>query len=428
MRRGWSVRVWGRHGASAGLFVFLGALGGGCGDGETEQRSALGFGTECTKNADCGRGFICLSSDDDEFFGGGPAGGYCTRRCTFASECDAVFPGAYCAVVDPDVGQNQFPGVCLQPCELSDSDELRCHGRQDLTCDPRGLGAGALCFPDCRRDVDCGEGYCDERLGVCVPEPIEYTPFGDACEADGDCPSGLFCLSQDSDDFQGGGPAGGYCTLRCRYSSECAELYPNARCEVVRDEDPSGVCLQPCVSNARTLATCHGRTDLSCVEPLAATTASLCFPTCGSHDECGERFCDLLVGVCVDEEPQGLGTGAPCDANDRSQTQCKGVCWQSGGGEEGEGICTGFCTLGTVGCNSDEENLEPGDGACLFAPQPTGQGVQDLGFCGQVCECDDDCSAPESRCVEFPDEELGRLFGVPGYCSTVSDDGISCSG
>lgn len=427
MRRGRLGLARGRLLVLASWLAWFGFFAEGCGDGEAGQQFVSGLATTCSSNSDCGAGFVCLTSDDDEFLGGGPAGGYCTRRCSFASECDAIMPGAYCAVVDPELSQNQLPGVCLMPCDLQDPAELRCHGRRDLTCDPRGLGAGALCFPDCRNDEDCGDGFCDERLGVCVPEPVEYTPFGDRCERNADCPAELICLRQDGEDFQGGGPAGGYCTMRCRYSSECAELFPGARCTPVREEDPSGVCLQPCVSNARSLSTCHGRIDLACVEPLAPTTASLCYPTCGTHDDCGDRYCDLLLGVCVDSAPEGKGVGEPCDANDSAQTECQGVCWQSGSGEDGEGLCTGFCTLGTIGCNSDPENVQPGDGACLFAPQPTGQGVQDLGFCGQVCQCDDDCSAPGSSCVELPDEGLQELLGVIGYCSTVSDVGMSCS-
>jgi hypothetical protein len=63
----------------------------------------------------------------------------------------------------------------------------------------------------------------------------------------------------------------------------------------------------------------------------------------------------------------------------------------------------------------------------LFAPQLTGKGLSDLGFCGQLCDCDGDCLAEGSRCVELEGSDFVDQLGVTGYCSAREEaEGIEC--
>src|SRR5262249_27860710 len=62
--------------------------------GEPSVTASTGSGTEpnlgmaCVEDADCQGDLKCARSDkDNPFFGGGPAGGYCTKDCTADADC-----------------------------------------------------------------------------------------------------------------------------------------------------------------------------------------------------------------------------------------------------------------------------------------------------------------------------------------------------
>jgi hypothetical protein len=54
-------------------------------------------------------------------------------------------------------------------------------------------------------------------------------------------------------------------------------------------------------------------------------------------------------------------------------------------------------------------------GACGFATE--GGAIGDLGYCGELCDCSDDCIEPTFVCDAFDDEVLERAFGRKGVCT-----------
>lgn len=155
----------------------------------------VGIAGACEADADCGHGLSCLlDTTDDAFFGGGPAGGFCTRSCKGARDC--LEPGAVCLQDDPTL-----PGRCTLSCTVgppiedieglfSMLDAAKCHGREDLRCGKVKAGIG-VCLPTCGKDAQCsGDRACDPRLAVCVAQPNKGAPAGSACDPtapDADC-------------------------------------------------------------------------------------------------------------------------------------------------------------------------------------------------------------------------------------------------
>jgi hypothetical protein len=79
-------------------------------------------------------------------------------------------------------------------------------------------------------------------------------------------------------------------------------------------------------------------------------------------------------------------------------------------------MCTGFCSLGTIGCGKDPASTAPLGAACLFDGTIAGFGdVGDIGICGALCDCDAQCSAPGRVCVPFSAANQSA-FGRAGYC------------
>jgi hypothetical protein len=146
------------------------------------------LGAECAMDDDCGGVLRCLSAaSDDPIFGGGPAGGFCTKACDTNDDC----PGSSSTCLKNSANES---GRCTLSCSIGDSDgdalatldqELepsKCRGRADLRCD-KIKNVGTVCLPTCGSDAQCGAGrFCDPRLAVCVDEPSTGLPTGAACE------------------------------------------------------------------------------------------------------------------------------------------------------------------------------------------------------------------------------------------------------
>ncbi|MEO7328934.1 MAG: hypothetical protein ABI193_10170, partial [Minicystis sp.] len=70
------------------------------------------FGVFCGADSDCGSALVCVkATDDDAIFGGGPAGGLCTRVCDADTDC----PGTSSTCLQAGGGQ---PGRCALTCTL----------------------------------------------------------------------------------------------------------------------------------------------------------------------------------------------------------------------------------------------------------------------------------------------------------------------
>lgn len=263
---------------------------------------------------------------------------------------------------------------------------------------------------------------------------------GRSCTEDGQCGAGLECLTSSSNDFFGGGPAGGYCTTACADASECTALDPQSDC-VVPPGATAGLCVRTCQSLApRSLAEnkCLGRRDLACnsVAYLELQTFTglrqpgWCFPQCGSDEDCDGRSCDLGRGICTNTPAAGLAIGARCEANaDCASQMCVGVA-------PGEQFCSAPCVFGQpVGCGFGPSATQR-DAGCL-APIVQGflgggEGEGDVGFCVELCTVAADCEQNASRnwsCA--PSTPAQTRFNRDGVCfppEPVTDAGAEDGG
>lgn len=146
-------------------------------------------GLACDADSTCGPGGKCIkSTDDDPRLGGGPAGGYCTISCSTDDECD----GGLC-LMDNGVGE------CFLGCDYGTPafdfidtplEETKCHGREDLRCQPLGDSMTPVCLPTCGQDSQCDGRSCDPRYVVCVNDPNTGFDRGAKCDpmaADPEC-------------------------------------------------------------------------------------------------------------------------------------------------------------------------------------------------------------------------------------------------
>ncbi len=317
-----------------------------------------------------------------------------------------------------------FMGLCagwIASC--SDDDQTRaCVPATTQRCAGVGRCTGVeTCLED-------GSGYsaCDcsgpprpDGAGGSAAEDPLIPHVGRKCGTDAECGEGLACLTSASDNFFGGGPANGYCTSPCQENAECDAIDSQSECF-------AGLCLLTCLSqNPTSLAEnkCLGRRDLACqslaYRNLAEFTGSrqegLCFPQCGSDEDCSGRRCDLARGVCTDQAAEGQPIGSPC----AQDTDCAGNrCFVL---NNGESACTAPCVLGhPAGCGfgATASPREAGCATPAIGGVTGSEGAGDVGLCLELCDVDADCRQAVTRgweCLPRPEAEpLGRV----GICST----------
>jgi hypothetical protein len=158
---------------------------GGGGGGSNVNR----LGYACAVDADCGGALTCINaSENDAIFGGGPAGGLCSKTCNADVDC----PGPSACLKHSDAQ----PGRCVLTCEIGPPltslieplDPAKCVGREDLRCG-KAKGPVPVCLPTCGKDEQCGKGRaCDPRLSVCVDADKATTglPAGAKCDLNAD--------------------------------------------------------------------------------------------------------------------------------------------------------------------------------------------------------------------------------------------------
>ena len=316
-----------------------------------------------------------------------------------------------------------------------------------LACDqPVEADPQAACPRDEYRSCTTSDG-CEglERCGgnparwqecECLdPEPSPEKPkLGGPCQNDGDCVKDAFCLDPDDDRLYGGGPPQGTCAATCSSSDDC-DPFEDAVCvDVTADpsSEPTKLCLPRCRIGAPDDPgeKCDGRAEVACSPAEGESSVAFCRPLCTSHEDCPNRFCDPRYGVCRDQEIRDTTFGLLCGATDDSDggtapepTTCAGPCVQINDAPQ---ICSRACTFG----NPDECAPASGDqrrGACIYALE--GGGIGDLGYCGELCDCSDDCLEPTFLCDAFADANLEGAFGRQGVCTDPSllvNNEISC--
>jgi hypothetical protein len=290
-----------------------GGIGAGGGDGYfsgiTTTNAATGggawgpggmsgmVGAACAKDQDCGGLLSCLGPDrDDPSFGGGPAGGFCSRSCGTNEDCPGT--NGVC-LKDGDSATGSCTIACTIGPQLARDyehplDPDKCHGRQNVRCE-KVKSLGAVCLPTCGSDAECGRArVCDPNRAMCVSTKSVGLPTGAVCDAStkpttcagrcvsfdagsascsspcvlgGSSPTSLDCggptegLCAFSPDDNGPGDVG-YCTRSCRAHNECTS--PGFWCFSVSgltEEVGNGYCFGA--------TPCKGQSD--CSKPGQAT-------------------------------------------------------------------------------------------------------------------------------------------------------------
>jgi hypothetical protein len=260
--------------------------------------------------------------------------------------------------------------------------------------------------------------------------------IGNACSNDSDCASEAFCLTSESTAFFGGGAPDGICVADCSEDANTCAQFVNAVCISVAREseqtddqsDPPALCFEECIIGTRSTSdgVCHELPGVACdllEEDEEEEGQGFCRPFCTTNADCGERFCSLKHAVCVEDEVstnENFGLG--CDVDDTSGF-CDGLCLSL---TDDYAVCSHRCIFGEPGdCFGDDNDIPVG--GCLFTSE--GGEIGDIGYCSQLCDCDQQCLAPEAICDLFEDKNLEKAFGRLGVC-VLSDlalgDGMPC--
>jgi hypothetical protein len=274
------------------------------------------------------------------------------------------------------------------------------------------------------------------------------TPIGQACLKDTDCSlPGLVCLLPTGSEFAGGGVSNGVCSLDCSKDitavsasapSTCFMVDQTATCLQV--SNTQAFCVESCTPGAvpSTETKCHGRRDMACADPND-TGRGYCKPTCRGDYDCKGRsdsaLCDLADGTCVDkiDPTRKLAAGSKCDPN-AADDICEGTCvgiLEGDASSTAVGFCSGLCKLGEAGCGVDITSTDPADAYCLFGTTAASD-LGDIGFCAQLCDCNDDCRNPDFICstVSGLSMQIGRIgaCGPKSAANSGEPNGIACKG
>lgn len=257
-------------------------MGGEGGGGETTL-----LASPCETEEDCGGGRCILTASDDPVFGGGVAGGYCTKDCDTDADC-----GASGKCLAAGAGKTCVARCTLGPAlgGIADAlDPAKCHGREDVGCAPAADG-DPICWPTCGSDVECEGRACNRHLGVCTQAGATGKPDGSTCTAEPD-----LCL--------------GVCAV---FESEAA------------------MCSRHCVlGGALDSKDCGGKLEGVCLHPPSGRGAGdrgYCAGACAEQDDCQNPsfWCTSVAGVTGDLVPFGYCAEAPaCDGGAACPT---GVC------------------------------------------------------------------------------------------------------
>jgi hypothetical protein len=273
--------------------------------------------------------------------------------------------------------------------------------------------------------------------------------IGSACASDADCASDLTCVTDTGGMLGGASPGGGLCTIPCNSDTECTALLRGSWCVAFDEGATIAYCLEGCTSGSAGVPKCHERTDFACsligllpnettcetsddcaLTELCATTADPpvcgeivtgCVPNCGGDYDCAAgEFCDYGSGLCVPQAPDGQAIGTFCDPG-ASTDPCNGFCIATTEAGD-EGVCSAFCTLAEslYGCGWNGSSTA--EAGCLFGTRLTDQPAPgDVGLCGALCDCNDDCAAPSDYCVDETGGDVMIIWDRAGYCRPLQE-------
>ena len=294
--------------------------------------------------------------------------------------------------------------------------------------------------------------------------------LGAACVADGDCGSGLLCVTADSGRFGGKGPAKGYCTADCSSdAADCAQYGQGAVClDFAEPPQRARFCVQGCTFGPAGAAPnpnkCRGRDEVACA-PLFGETGTACtsdsncrqgeicdpargcfqvipacMPQCNADSDCGTGlFCDPQDGMCSSTPKAGKQLGELCtQPTGTAPDECRGTCIGlvvTSGGDPLTTLCAENCTINALpSCGwAGPSSGTAANGLCLFSSTIIGDrggpGSGDRGSCAKLCNCNADCSAlnPALVCEDIGDAQLAQATRRRGFCTLPQqeDGGLS---
>jgi len=357
-------------------------------------------GDPCLSDTECGSGFFCV-----------------------LGQCETSPGTCQNGILDDDETDVDCGGVCDQ-CVAGDSclENADCHSGvcsagvcEDPTCqdgtlngDEIGVDCGGACescsgSDACTQDSDCFSGACDLVIGLCVDNQCSNGQQddgetdvdcggvcppcnnGDPCLTDAECPSGSFCV-------------GGYCqttSTQCGAGmTECGGLCR----DVSTDPDHCGVCGNACEGNGVCMSgACQAAYAPGCTDQIqngdetgvdcgGACEPCSYFVACTQDSDCFSGACDLVTGLCVDDQ---CSNGQQDDGE--TDVDCGGPCGpcETGGSCLSDADCNpGFCVFG---------HCEPHPSTCMngvIDPDETDidcGGVCDLCVAGDICLEKADC-------------------------------------
>jgi hypothetical protein len=203
-----------------------------------------GIGDPCITSDDCLSGTCVLPGNRRATPGTASAGsvGWCTKSCTFASDCNG-----------------------------SHSDSLNAEGTPNL-CTSAGD-----CAPQCKRPLDCYDFFpavCEPVEGS-APVCVLGRGLGDTCSSDADCIYNASWGGSFSCTASGG--AVGWCTAPCTSTSDCDGVYVGN----LNAQGRANVCGQ--TGDAAALSCVPGCTESSDCSPFSGAG---CAPVEGGGSAC----------------------------------------------------------------------------------------------------------------------------------------------
>lgn len=241
------------------------------------------------------------------------------------------------------------------------------------------------------------------------------------CESDEECGAGS-CLTSNAESLLGGGAGANVCVLDCTSDANLCDGYERELVCVQtlggstqETKDDRAYCFESCEIGGDLRGKCSGRTQLACDDSFEGSgdvDAAFCRPLCSEDSDCEEGTCDLGRGVCSASPREGQELGAECGSG---LPACAGLCLE----EAGLRYCSQRCVLG-------QEGQCGGSGFCgVYGAANSSDG--DLGYCQQVCDCNEDCGHPEAVCA--PDAFSAEVTGRAGVCVSelfAENTGMSC--
>jgi len=335
--------------------------------------------------------------------------------------------------------------VFVASCESKQALENACDVGNQQTCTaPDGCRGIRICLgnPATWGPCDCNDGAVPATDAGA--DASERSRLGASCRQDAECPPKAFCLDAVDTRLFGGAPPEGTCVADCSSDVAVCDQFMEAVCVGI-DQSPAqadaqvsatAFCLESCTLGPVTDSKCHGRDVVACAPLVDSSNAEgFCRPVCSNDTQCPSGVCAADRGVCVASTTPDDTFGRRCDAitdagsaaDSEAGTEaagCDGICLEL---DEATAVCSRRCVFGeTVECAPASGGLRRG--GCLFVT--SGGSIGDLGYCAELCDCNDDCIEPSFVCDAFDDSALETAFARKGVCASsdlVTTRQLPCS-